>query len=714
MSPDRLFAEALALLREGKAAQAARLSRQILARAPRHLGALNVSAVAASQLGNAEEAERALRQAIEIDGRSEMLHYNHGTVLRQLGRLEEALASLDRAVALNPGSPDSWTNRGAVLRELGRPSEALESFARSLALRPNHAETLFNRGNALAELRQLSEAIAVYQQSLALRADPAVLVNLGNTLRELGRGADALAAYDRAFSLDPTHSAALQARCQLLMHEARYGEAIATAERALAADPGASYMIGHLIHAKSHLCDWNGLDDLERRLHRDLAAGRKVCPPFALLAIDSTPSEQLTAARIWTADRYPPARQSYRHGKPHDRARLRVGYMAGEYRMHPTSLLVAELFELHDRTRFEIVGVSTGASDGSALRRRLEAAFDDFIDAEPISDDEAARLINQKGIDILVDLNAHSGNVRAGILARRPAPIQVNYLAFPGTCGAPYVDYILADRWVIPPDQQQFYSEQVVYLPDSYQVNDASRGIAAQTPRRAAMGLPEDAFVFCCFNSVHKIVPAWFEVWTTILRQVEGSVLWLLGAGEIATRNLRREAEQRGIAADRLVFAERMALPEHLARHRHADLFLDTLPYNAHTTASDALWAGLPVLTCAGHTFAGRVAAGLLDAVGLADMIVTSPEAYVETAVRLAREPQMLRALRQRLDANRLTHPLFDSQRFARQIESAYATMWARYREDAPPAGFAVGPLPAAGGDLSSAHSRESGNPGAE
>jgi protein O-GlcNAc transferase len=694
LSSDRLFAEAQALLRQGKFAETARLCHQILAHEPRHLGALNISAVAASQLGRVDEAERALRQAVAIDSGSELLHYNHGTILRQLGRLEEALASLDRAVAINPRAPDSWTNRGVVLRELGRPAEALESFARSLALRPHHPETLFNKANALAEMRQLIEAIAAYQQSLTLRADPAALVNLGNVLRELGRGADALAAYDRALSLNPSHADALQGRYQLLMHEGRYSEALTTAQRALAADPGASYMVGNLIHAKAQLCDWEGFADLEARVHRGLADGRRVCPPFALTAIDSTASEQLTAARIWAADRYPASRRPYRHGEAHDRPRLRVGYMSGDFRTHPVASLVVEMFEFHDRMRFEIVGIATTASDGSAMRRRLEAAFDDLIDACAVSDEEAARLIHEKAIDILVDLNAYSGDVRAGILARRPAPIQVNYLGFPGTLGAPYVDYILADRWVIPHEAQQFYSEKVVYLPDTYQPNDTRRVVPAQAPSRAELGLPENAFVFCCFNNIYKIVPAWFDLWMTILHRVEGSVLWLLGTREIAKSNLRQEAERRGIAGERIVFAERMPQPEHLARHRRADLFLDTLPYNAHTTTSDALWAGLPVLTCAGETFAARVAAGLLDAVGLADMIAPTPEAFVETAVRLAREPEALRAIRARLGVNRATHPLFDSPRFARQVESAYATMWARHRQGEPPEGFAVARCP--------------------
>ncbi|MGB9365770.1 MAG: tetratricopeptide repeat protein [Xanthobacteraceae bacterium] len=574
-----------------------------------------------------------------------------------------------------------------------RFSDALECFARSLALRPNHAETLLNQANTLAALRRPADAIAAYQRALAIRPDAAALVVLGNMLRGLGRNADALAAYDRALALAPTHADALQARCHLLMNDSRYVEAIATAERALALDANANYMVGHILHAKAHICDWSDRAELEARLHVGLAEKRKVCPPFALIAIDSTPAEQLTAAQTWIEDLYPPARNPCRHAAPHDRERLRIGYMSGEYRTHAVSFLMAELFELHDRTRVEVVGIGTGIDDRSAIRRRIDRAFDEFIDASALNDDEAARALTEKKIDILVDLNGHYGRARPGILARRPAPIQVSYIGFPGTSGAPYVDYLVADRWVIPVDAQRHYSESIVYLPDSYWVNDRQCAIAEHTPSRSEVGLPERAFVFCCFNNTHKITPAMFDVWMEILREVEDSVLWLFAANPAVANNLRHEAEQRGVGRDRLVFAPMMALPDHLARHRLADLCLDTLPHNAHTTASNALWAGLPVLTWIGDTFAGRVGASLLDAIGLADMIVDTPEAYRSAAVRLARDPDALRAIREQLAANRATDPLFDTPRFARHIESAYAQMWRRHKEGQPPAGFSVEPL---------------------
>jgi len=689
-----LFSRAQALHRRGELAEAARVYQEFLASEPGHFGALNLYAVVAMQLGRVEDAERALRRAIEIDGTSEVSHYNHGTILRQLGRLTDALASFDRALATNPSSPDSWNNRGIVLKDLARPEDALESFAQSLRLRPNHAETLINQANTLAALGRAADAIAGYQHALALRPDAAVLVSLGNLLRGLNRNTEALAAYDRALALMPANAEALQGRYVALMTLSRYPEAIATAERALTLDPNANYMLGHLLHAKAYIGDWSDRAELEARLHRGIAEKRKVCSPFELIATDSTAAEQLDAARTWVMDLFPPQPGAYRHTPGHKRERLRIGYMSGEYRAHATSFLIAELFELHDRAQFEIVGISTGVDDGSAMRRRLETAFDEFVEVGTLTDGEAARVVNEKKIDVLVDLNGYFGRARPGILARRPAPIQVNYLGFPGTSGAPYIDYILGDRWVIPPTAQPYYSESVVYLPASYQVNDRQRAIAPRTQSRSEAGLPEGAFVFCCFNSTHKITPTMFRIWMDILREVEASVLWLLGANPAVAGNLRSEAARCGVARDRLVFAPMMALPEHLARHRLADLFLDTLPHNAHTTASDALWAGLPVLTGTGDTFAGRVAGSLLKAVGLADMIVDTRDAYISTAVRLAREPDALRRIRERLAANRMTHPLFDTERFARHIESAYAGMWRRYTEGQPPAAFSVETLP--------------------
>jgi len=351
---------------------------------------------------------------------------------------------------------------------------------------------------------------------------------------------------------------------------------------------------------------------------------------------------------------------------------------------------MAELFELHDHNRFELIAFDNGWDDGSAIRRRIERAFDAIVDIAQLGDAEAAAAIRGRQVDILVNLNGYFGLGRQGVFSQRPCPVQVNWLGFPGTLGTDYIDYIVADRHVIPPGHDAYYAEKVVRLPDTYQPNDRQRRIAERAPGRAEVGLPGAGFVFCCFNNSYKVTPDVFDVWMSLLRRVDGSVLWLLENNHEAVRNLRGEAQRRGVAPERLVFAPRMHLDDHLARHRLADLFLDTLPYNAHTTASDALWAGLPLLTCTGSTFPGRVAGSLLHAVGLPELITHSLEDYGALALRLATSPGELAAVRAKLAANRATCPLFDTDRFRRHIESAYVTMWERYQRGAAPESFAV------------------------
>jgi predicted O-linked N-acetylglucosamine transferase (SPINDLY family) len=375
----------------------------------------------------------------------------------------------------------------------------------------------------------------------------------------------------------------------------------------------------------------------------------------------------------------------------HDR--IRIGYFSADFCSHPVGQLAVGLFEAHDKSRFETIALSFGPDDGSDLRRRIKSAFEEFIDVRETSDAEVAALIRRCEIDIVIDLTGLTRYNRFGVLSRRVAPVQVNFLGYPGTMGAGCMDYIIADRTIIPEEHFRFYSEQVVWLPDTYQANDGKRHISERRPTRGECGLPESAFVFCCFNNTYKIAPTVFDIWMRLLAAKAGSVLWLIGGNPTAEANLRREAERRGIAPGQLIFAPKLPLADHLARSAYADLFLDTMPYNAHTTGSDALWAGVPLLTCLGSTFASRVAASLVRAVGLDELVTSSLQDYEALAVKLAHDPSLLRALRERLARNRRTHPLFDTARFARHIEGAYTTMWQRYQNSAAPQAFAVRPI---------------------
>jgi protein O-GlcNAc transferase len=411
-----------------------------------------------------------------------------------------------------------------------------------------------------------------------------------------------------------------------------------------------------------------------------------------LIGYTGDPALQLECAKINIGFLVPVVPQPLWNGSMRRRDRLRIGYLSADFHRHATAFLIAELFERHDRSRFEVLGFSYGPDDESDMRARLVAAFDQFHVVHTVSDRDVAKLLNDLAVDIAVDLKGLTRDCRPGILAHRPAPIQVSYLGYPGTMGADFIDYVIADKVVLPFDQQPFWTEKIVHLPDSYQVNDSKRKIAAHTATRGDTGLPDQGFVFCCFNNTWKVTPPVFDVWMRLLKAVDNSVLWVLRDNIVAERNLRKEAALRGVDPLRLVFAESLPLEEHLARQRLAELFLDTLPVNAHTTASDALWAGLPVLTCYGQAFSGRVAASLLHAIGLPELVTHSLDEYEGVALRLARDPSQLEDLRNRLQNNQSTYPLFNTDRFRRHIEAAYATMWERLQHNQSPQSFCVEP----------------------
>jgi protein O-GlcNAc transferase len=460
--------------------------------------------------------------------------------------------------------------------------------------------------------------------------------------------------------------------------------------KALALKPDHAHAFCGLISCASSLCDWNRKAALAGDVIAHITGQRSTISPFALLAYSSDPLLQLQCARNFAAKTLPPAPHHFWTGETWRHDRLRIAYLSADFRQHPIAHLTAELFERHDRSRFEIIAVDFGGDDGSEMRKRLAVAFDRFAGVREISDEAAAMTVHELRADIAIDLMGHTRDSRPGILAFRPAPVQVNYLGYPGTLGLPFIDYIIADNIVAPFEHQTFYTENIVHLPDCYQANDTKRTIALRTPTRQEAGLPEAGFVFCCFNQNWKITPEMFGAWMRLLHAAPGSVLWLMRDGEATEGNLRTEAQARGINPARLVFASRLPSDEHLARHRLADLFLDTLPCNAHTTASDALWAGLPVVTQLGQVFAGRVAASLLTAIGLPELVTHTLEDYEGLALRLARDPILLKAYRNRLNANRLTYPLFDSDRFRRHLEAAYLKMWEIRQRGGEPQSFKV------------------------
>jgi protein O-GlcNAc transferase len=615
---------------------------------------------------------------------------NRGVILAKLGRHEEALASYQRCLALAPRAADTLNNRGNLLAAMGRQAEALASYDASLAVAPNAADTLVNRGNLLVALYRFAEALAGYEAALRIEPDvPDVLERRGHVLAALGRGEEAVASLERCLALAPRHAAAWLALLGLLVGRKRFEEAQAAVERLLVVASDTDFAWGYLAYAKLSICDWAGLAEALAALQERVRRGKVAALPFHGILTLASPQDQLLCARARVAVEFAGALPRLAPPR-YDHDRIRLAYLSADLHDHATAYLLAGLIEQHDRSRFEVIGVSFGPDDDSNTRHRIRGAFDRFLDVRGLSDLAAAELIRAHEVDIAIDLKGFTAGCRPGILAPRPAPVQAAYLGYPGTMGAHFIDYIIADRWVIPPDAHPSYAEKVVTLPASYQCTDDKRAIGSACPTRAEAGLPARGFVFGSFNHTFKIMPEVFDVWMRVLTAVEGSVLWQLADHPAARRNLRAEAERRGVSGDRIVFADRVPAEVHLARHGLGDLCLDTLPCCAHTTASDALWAGTPLLTCTGKTFAGRVATSLLHAIGVPELATASLVEYEALALKLAYEPDRLAVLKAKIAVNRRTHPLFDTARFCRGIETAYAQIHVRQCRGEPPEALAV------------------------
>jgi protein O-GlcNAc transferase len=686
---DALHLLALLKYQQGQAAAAYPLIARAVAGRPQSTEALSVLLAVLLAVERPDEGLKVSDRILSINPMDADTLYNRGVLLTKLGRLEDALAGYDKALALRTNDVAALFNRATVLAQLRRYDEALAGYERTLALAPDHVEALINRANVLSKLGHRQEALAAYDRVLAMRPDFVMaLNNRAAVLKQLHRHHEALASYGRALAAEPANFDALYNRGNTLVRLNRHAEGLADLERARAIRPDDAETLNALMMAYLQTCHWSKAAALLGPLKAHLRDG---IDPFTLLALDTTPAEQLACAKGEIERTTVVSTRLAASNRKHA-GRLRIAYLTADFHLHPTAWLAAELFELHDRAQFEVVGVSYGPDDGSEMRARLRQAFDRFHDVMRHGDAEVAKLLRGLEVDIAIDLKGHTENKRPGILAHRPAPVQVSYLGYAGTMGADFIDYIVTDRIVLPFDQQPFYTEAIVHLPDSYQVNDSKRVIATRAPSRRDVGLPDDALVLCCFNNSFKITPAIFDVWMRVLGKVSGGVLWLLQTNDLAVANLRREAQARGIDPHRLLFAPKVALADHLARHALADLVVDTLPYNAHTTTSDALWTGVPVVTCLGSTFAGRVAASLLHAVGLPELVTASLEQYEVLVLTLATDRDRLAAVRRKLAANRLAYPLFDTDRFRRHLEAAYATMWDIWQRGEPPRSFSVPP----------------------
>ena len=686
----QLLQQAMALHQAGRLDEAERLYAQALAAVPGNYPALHLMGMLRLQQGRLPEAQDLMEQALAAQPGAPDTLANLALALSAMGRQDEALAALDQVVAARPGDSKAFSNRGGIKSKLNRTEEALADFDRALALDKNNADALNNRGLILQSLHRYGEALGDFDRLAQLQPDRSgVWMNRAAALWKLDRIDEAVESYGRELARNPDLPEALEGRANLYWTRKRIlAPAIADLERLARVAPDHPYVQGDLLHLKMHAGDWSGFEQANEELGAQVRRGIQAARPFVFQGLSDSAPDMLACATSYANHFFPAqtpvARPSTRKPGP-----IRVGYVCGEFRAQATMYLMAGLFETHDRSRFEVLAFDNGGDDGSQMRKRVVAAFDKFISIARLSDRQAAQAVAAEDVDILINVNGYFGGMRMNLFAARPAPIQVNYLGFPGTLGADYMDYIIADATVIPAHEQRFYREKVVILPDSYQINDSKRAALAKTSR-AAHGLPEAAFVFCHFNYGYKITPDLFACWMRLLTAVPGSVLWLLAGDPLFQRNLTAQALKAGIDPARLIFAPPLDFPQHMARLALGDLFLDSLFSNAHTTASDALWAGLPLITVYGGAFQGRVAASLLKAIGLPELVTENLEQYEALALKLARDPGLLRSYRQRLAENRSSAPLFDTARTTRQIEAAYERMQALRMNGEAPQGFAV------------------------
>lgn len=593
---------------------------------------------------------------------------------------------LDRAVRLKPDFIEGWYYLGKSLHEIDKFDEAVKCFSTAIHLYPDFFEALHDRGMTLCSLYRLDEAIESFQAAYAINPDsPELWKNLIWIFSQQKKPERALSCCEKILKLRPDDTSALRIKGDILFEAQKFPQAIAEYERVLSIDPDFDDTRGFLVSAKLMLADWSDLEQQLGLLKIALQKDNICVTPFILASFSESQEEQFRFAKKYAADLYPESKTHLWQGGVRQHDRIRIAYLSADFHSHATAFLMLDLFKKHDRKRFDVTAISFGPDDGSEIRKELAASFDQFIDVRGKNDRQIAELLHEMEIDIAIDLKGYTKDARPGIFAYRPAPIQVSYLGYPGTMGVHYMDYLIADRFVIPETDEKFYSESIVSLPDSYQTNGKNRSVHHPLPLRAECGLPEQGFIFCSFNNTYKNNPTIFNVWMNVLKQVEGSILWLLATTQRFEENIRAEALKRGIDPKRIFFAKNEPPDKHLARIALADLFLDSLPYTAHTTASDALWMNVPVVTCVGSTFPGRVGQSILNAIEMPELVTYSLNEYQQLAIKLATDTAALSVVREKLRQKIQAAPLFDADRFTYHLECAYEEMWKNFKSGKSP-----------------------------
>jgi predicted O-linked N-acetylglucosamine transferase (SPINDLY family) len=649
-----MLQQAIQAFQGGNFDSADSILKRVLQVDSKNLPALHILGLIKASQSNYREAADYLARAARIHPNDASIQYNLAKALSDSGNDKDALAHHKKAVALAPNNPEAWLSYGKTASNLGRYDDALVWYGKALNLKPDYAEALINKGATLKELKRYEEAIAFAEQALAINPNLAeAWANKGAALKDLTRYEEAIVHYDKALSLKFD----------------------------------IDWVWGDLLYTKMKICDWAGLTESLEGISKKVMANEKVSQALSLLALSDDALLHKKCSAIFAQAKYPANPTLGFIPKLSKKEKIRIAYFSPDFRNHPVSLLTAELFEVHDRDRFEVFAFSLQkAPIGDETNLRLRKGFDRFIDVDEMSDQEIAQFARELEIDIAIDLAGPTQYSRTGIFSYRAAPIQVNWLGYPGTIGADFIDYIVADKIIIPESHQQFYAEKIAYLPNTYMVDDSKRTASTKVFTREEFGLPKNAFVFCCFNNDYKFNPQVLDSWSRILLTVKNSVIWISENNEYFRSNIVAEFESRGIDHDRIIFAQRVEMmADHLSRYALADLFLDTHPYNAHTTALDSLKAGVPVLTLMGQSFASRVAASLLNAIGLPELITNTQEEYEALAIDLAMNPQKLTDIKLKLAKNRLTAPLFDTPLFTKNLEAAYIKMIEQYQADLEP-----------------------------
>lgn len=639
------------------------------------------------ELNKVEAAIASYEKAISINNEYTEAYYNLGVALLKINEPGRALHYFEKAINQNPKYTEAYNNIGIALINLKRFEEALKSFDISINLNQESAEIHNNRGLALQKLGRVKESLEAYGTALKINPlYPDAYFNKGNALKELRLIDEAINNYKKAIDINPVYAQSYYNCAVAMLEKKLLSESINYFENAVKFKPDIPFILGDLFHAKMLACDWNNYANILKNLNAGVLNNKLVANPFGFQGVCDNPKLLQKAANLYSSYKFPSKKLESSHNKIIQKnKKIKVGYLCGEFREQATSILMVNLWEKHSKDKFEIYAFDNGWDDGSEIRKRIENAFENLFDISGLSDIEVVKLIKNSNIDILINLNGFFGLHRNNVFSYKPAPIQINYLGFPGTMGVDYMDYIMADETVIPQSHINFYAEKVIYLPNCYQSNDSNRPISKKMYTKNMEFLPEDSFIFCCFNNSYKITPETFDSWMRILKRVDRSILWLLDNNQSAKFNLRKEALIRGVNPERLVFAKNIKSSDHLARLKLADLFLDTLPYNAHTTASDALWAEVPLLTRLGESFAGRVASSLLKSLELNELITSSKEEYESVAIELAINPAKLQAIKRKLTNNRLTKPLFNIEKFTERYENALIEVNSKYYEGINP-----------------------------